>query len=106
MDCFVEQALRVPLLGELTDDILSSSSMGVLKMRDVSRFFGPWLLDHQLSFDQACLIDDNARTCKAFSEHGGTAIHFSDPGQAIRLLREWIEHSEGTSRLPNASNRQ
>lgn len=94
MDCFCRQIQQIPGVMDCVDDILSSSNLGVLKMEDVGAFFGPWLSDHDLSFEASLLIDDNAKTCDAFRSRGGAAVMFRSADDALVEVCDWAKCSE------------
>ncbi|HVM20442.1 MAG TPA: hypothetical protein VM307_10820 [Egibacteraceae bacterium] len=74
MDCFNERAGRRRDLRRLFDEVLCSSSLGVLKAEDPAAFFGPTLESVGLSFSDAVLVDDDDGNCAAFERAGGRAI--------------------------------
>lgn len=56
------------------DDVLCSSSLGVLKKEAPEVFFGSWLANRGLAFSDAILLDDSKINCEAFERFGGRAI--------------------------------
>lgn len=88
MECFVHAAPRV-LTDELRiDELIVSSSVGLLKKESPDRFFGPTLERYGLTPADAVLIDDCADTCQIFRDWGVSAYHYTEPGH----LRADIAH--------------
>ncbi len=95
MDCFVEAAVqRLDL--RFFDDLISSSDVGVLKAESPSRFFGTWLSEHAMNFDNAILLDDGMDNCNQFEVMGGYAINVCNGNDAANRLAAWarLEYSE------------
>ena len=110
MDCFAEafarsqRRRRYPSKSGISqfatcvascDDIICSSQVGTLKSEDPAAFFGPWLERRGLRFADAVLIDDRTDNCAAFTEQGGTALHWklgTNPVSNLdTLLRDWFD---------------
>ncbi|WP_406276597.1 hypothetical protein OH799_06075 [Nocardia sp. NBC_00881] len=70
------------------DELIVSSSVRSLKTESPDRFFGPTLDRYGRTPADAVLIDDCADTCQIFRDWGGSAYHFTEPGQ----LRSDIAH--------------
>lgn len=81
MDCFSAALPRRGDLRAIFDDYLTSTDVGVLKAEDPSRFFMPWLDDHQLAVEDSLLVDDRRKNCDRFCELGGQAIVFDGSSQ-------------------------
>ncbi|WP_433513818.1 hypothetical protein ACQP2T_61440 [Nonomuraea sp. CA-143628] len=77
------------------DDIIYSSNVAALKSEDPATFFGPWLHQHGMAFDDALLIDDRADNCAAFQQQGGTALRWkmgiNDTAEVVDGLNRWLE---------------
>lgn len=90
MDCF-ERSIRLNReFEDVADDLLCSSSIGVLKAEDVERFFGPWIAAHQLHWKDALLVDDDRLTCEKFRQAGGAAIDFTEVRDLEPRVRAWL----------------
>jgi len=79
----------------ICDDIVCSSDVGALKSEDAVGFFGTWLREHGLSFDQAVLIDDREDNCRAFTAQGGLALQWKigDPLTGVAsAVERWLSH--------------
>ncbi len=57
-------------------------------------FFGPWLVEYELSFSDSLLIDDRTDNCHAFTRAGGAAVHWKigtgDTGEVARSIDNWL----------------
>ena len=125
MDCFYEQVLasrykrrsnhrvigRSPTLKNVVwrfDDILCSSAVGTLKRDGPETFFGRWLERHDLSFQEALLLDDREANCCAFIRAGGEAIRVlgtdfeEDFRRLAPLISEWLDNARGPKESCNA----
>ena len=82
------------------DDVLCSSSIGVLKGEAPELFFGNWLSARGLGFGKAILLDDSQKNCEGFRRLGGSAIEVPHkPTDAMLLdmksrLEEWLQQTE------------
>ena len=77
MDCFLAAPPSVLSRDAPVDAIVNSSQRRVLKTEDPERFFAPIFQATGLSWRQAILIDDCAKTCTVFRALGGRAYHFT-----------------------------
>jgi hypothetical protein len=79
----------------ICDDIICSSNIAALKAEDPHRFFGPWLNQHGLTFNDTALIDDRADNCDAFANCGGNPIQYTMTTDNIdhvtATLKTWLE---------------
>lgn len=89
MSCFAEAPPAVLYHGLRIDGLLVSSEIGALKSEDPNAFFGPFLTERGLTFQDAVLIDDCANTCKIFQSLGGTGIHYTTPDRLRYDLSDW-----------------
>ncbi len=97
MPCFVDAPPRV-LTGDLRmDELIISSSVGVLKKESPDRFFGPTLERFGLTPADAVLIDDCADTCRIFRAWGGSAYHYTEPGRLRADLAQLLPELAGVS---------
>jgi FMN phosphatase YigB (HAD superfamily) len=87
MDCFANECHAIPSLDESFDEVLCSSTLGVLKSEDPEKFFGSWLEQHHLTFSQATLLDDSKLACEAFEKQGGQAILVRSPEEALEKMK-------------------
>jgi hypothetical protein len=120
MDCFTSAVTRVrgrprtrrgntPPVSEFAacvarcDDVICSSDVGTLKSESPEDFFGPWLQDRGLSFDDAVLIDDRADNCEAFTRQGGHALRWklgTNPLHDVETgLERWRRDRNGRTGL-------
>jgi FMN phosphatase YigB (HAD superfamily) len=76
MDCFWRSRPSVLNGSVAVDDLIVSSQVGALKAEDPASFFAPSLERFGMSFRDAVLIDDCAKTCAIFEARGGTAFYF------------------------------
>ncbi len=104
MDCFAtafEQARRRrrrssldtrTLAGwaDFCDDIICSSDVGRLKAEDPPGFFGGWLAENGLWFDDALLIDDKVDNCEAFRGAGGHSVQWRMGADTVEELTKAI----------------
>lgn len=97
MDVFAAQSARMGEFERTIDDVLLSSRLGALKTERLEDFFGPWLRDHRLNFENALLIDDNIRTCQAFEMCGGRAVAFSNVSDALARVKSWLVATKPSS---------
>jgi FMN phosphatase YigB (HAD superfamily) len=78
----------------ICDDIICSSEVGALKAENPIGFFGGWLANHGMQFQDAALIDDRADNCAAFAAQGGTPIRYkmtvNDVTEVIGSLNGWL----------------
>jgi FMN phosphatase YigB (HAD superfamily) len=76
------------------DDIICSSDLGKLKSEDPVGFFGPWLVEYELSFSDSLLIDDRTDNCHAFTRAGGAAVQWKmgagDTDEVTRSIDNWL----------------
>lgn len=91
MDCFIDAARGRRDIRRFADDIISSSDVGVLKAEDPHGFFGGWLRDHGLTFQDALLFDDGRDNCLAFDAAGGDAHYVSSPDEASKVIRAVVQ---------------
>jgi|SRR6185312_3378004 len=88
MDCFFNCLFALPQLG-LFDSILSSNNLGILKKEDPERFFGQWLKNHNIPFENAILVDDSILNCREFKKHGGSYLQYTDTNRDLLSLINW-----------------
>jgi hypothetical protein len=91
----VSELRQLSHIARLVDDLLCSSSLGVLKSEDPVRFFGPWLEAHGLTFEDALLIDDRGDNCDQFRAAGGSTVQWTesdDHDDSIAAIRSWSTH--------------
>jgi FMN phosphatase YigB (HAD superfamily) len=86
MDCLVTMARQRRDIRSFSDDLISSSEVGVLKAEDPVRFFGAWLDRHGLSFTNAVLLDDGKDNCRAFEQAGGSSRYVRSPDEAANAV--------------------
>ena len=86
MDCLVSMARQRRDIRSFSDDLISSSEVGVLKAEDPAGFFGAWLDYHGLSFADAVLLDDGKANCQAFEEAGGISRYVRGPDEAVAAV--------------------
>lgn len=92
MDCFVESLSKLPQLG-IFDSVLSSNFLGVLKGENPDAFFGNWLKNHGLTFQDALLIDDSLSNCLEFKKNGGISLRYTpDDNSLINYVRDWVKN--------------
>jgi FMN phosphatase YigB (HAD superfamily) len=87
MDCLTAVLHRRRDLRRVIHAVLSSSDIGVLKSEAPQAFFGAWLRDRGLDFDDAILVDDSLDNCRAFESCGGRALHVDCPEHAAQVVR-------------------
>lgn len=71
---------------QVSDGIICSSDVGVLKSEDPKAFFGATLERYGFDFRNAVLIDDREDNCCAFRNVGGEAITFKTGRDSVQLL--------------------
>lgn len=86
MDCLVAMARQRRDIRRFSDDLISSSDVGVLKAEDPVGFFGAWLDRHGLMFADAVLLDDGKDNCRAFERAGGSSRFVRSPDEAARAV--------------------
>jgi FMN phosphatase YigB (HAD superfamily) len=86
MDCLVSMARQRRDIRRFSDDLISSSDVGVLKAEDPAGFFGAWLESRGLTFANAILLDDGKANCRAFEEAGGTSRYVRNPDEAVAAV--------------------
>jgi FMN phosphatase YigB (HAD superfamily) len=96
MDCFYSQVDCHSDLRDGFDSVLCSSMLRVLKSESATRFFGPWLLQHRLSFSQALLLDDSEVNCRNFEGAGGRSVLVTSIDQAIQEIKSWDNNKRNT----------
>jgi FMN phosphatase YigB (HAD superfamily) len=78
------------------DHVLCSSQIGVLKSENSDVFFGNWLKQYNLTFENALLIDDSEKNCMKFKERGGKAYRIKnwndDDNILYRYISLWIHN--------------
>ena len=99
MDCFYSQVDYHPGLRHGFDSVLCSSMLGVLKSESATRFFGPWLSQHRLSFSQALLVDDSEVNCRNFENAGGRSVVATSVDRAIQGVRDWVRNERNKCSL-------
>jgi FMN phosphatase YigB (HAD superfamily) len=100
-DCFESNVSHLEVVMQSVDFVLCSSALGVLKSDSVDRFFGPWLHAHRMSFQNAFLIDDSLRTCRAFASQGGSAFRFRTSRGLNESVKDWMRRKRETG-MPTA----
>lgn len=86
MDCLVTMARRRRDIRGFSDDLISSSDVGVLKAEDPVGFFGTWLDRRGLTFADAVLLDDGKDNCQAFERAGGRSCFVRSPDDAASAV--------------------
>lgn len=86
MDCLVTMARQRRDIRRFSDDLISSSEVGVLKAENPIEFFAAWLSGHGLTFSDAVLLDDGKANCRAFEQAGGTSRYVSGPDEAASAV--------------------
>jgi FMN phosphatase YigB (HAD superfamily) len=86
MDCLVSMARQRRDIQRFSDDLISSSDVGVLKAENPIEFFGAWLGTHGLTFADAVLLDDGKANCQAFEQAGGTSLYVRSPDEAAQAV--------------------
>ena len=81
-------------VAQLFDEVLCSCSQRVLKRENPERFYGNWLSEHALEFEDALLLDDLGVNCSAFQRAGGNAIQITDQlsDNDLSLLKTQIQN--------------
>jgi FMN phosphatase YigB (HAD superfamily) len=90
MDCLVTMARQRRDIRSFSDDLISSSDVGVLKAESPVQFFGAWLEIHGLTFSDAVLLDDGRENCRAFEQAGGTSRYVRSPDEAAHAVRDLL----------------
>jgi FMN phosphatase YigB (HAD superfamily) len=99
MDCFYSQVDCHPELRHGFDSVLCSSMLGVLKSESATKFFGPWLSQHHLSFSQALLLDDSEVNCRNFENAGGRSVLVTSVDTAIQTVKDWVSNERNECAL-------
>lgn len=94
MDCLVSMARQRRDIRNFSDDLISSSEVGVLKAEDPIGFFGSWLNRHGLTFSDAVLLDDGKENCRAFDQAGGASCYVRSPDDAARAVWDLLAADE------------
>jgi hypothetical protein len=93
VEAFSHHAPDNPFLAQYP--LLCSADLGCTKASDPAGFFGGWLQEHGLTFQDACLLDDRADNCAVFREQGGYAIQYQSEFQSMEDLQAWAATFQG-----------
>jgi len=106
MDCMASMARQRRDIRSFSDDLISSSEVGVLKAEDPAGFFGAWLDRHGLTFANAVLLDDGKANCRAFEEAGGTSRYVRSPDEAVDAVWDLMRPSPPAIRCRRPGRRR